>query len=1513
MAYYAVNSRPSGGLDKDTNLLEVKGGDYIDALNARHSSVAQNGMGDPEIVLGNDFVFDAGSVAAQNKKYRVYVFAIAGTVVSSTSTLDFYNQNNAQLCITASYVNDASIATTLTNCTTAITNAIAATFPLQTVTLTTTTIDSASGYVEVELTTVSYVDWSLKIVTSTDDSYIAVSQEAIDVSLVGENKLIGSYDLLGDLFMWWTSQTELPSELTVTSASLSTPIYITTSAAHGLSTGERVIIKDILGTTTANGEWIITYFSATSFSLNGSVAGGAYTSGGTVTINPGGIGTVSVAQKNENTGVWTYKKLVTSTALNLVTKKQIDARAEVGSLYKDLYFTDYYNTPRTLKYNGDYATNGFITILNSDGLYAYDTIGDESRLILGAPNISMVVTQQEIGGRLNAGNKRYAVRFINESNVATDWSYLANPIPVYEAIITNVQSQARIRGNDGGTATTKANLITVSGIDYGLYKFIQLAYIEYTDLAVSGIIATTKQLDINDTGDFEILHTGYETDSQSLDIGTLNAFSAQILTAQNIEILQNRLVLSKLTQQVDLDLSTMAAAITYSIQRQSLSGIGTVTTTNYIRQGEYNDPDNVFNYMGYMHNETYRFGIEFKWKNAGWSSAYFIDDIIFDCSGASGQRTGGLTNFDLTTGGSSSANYTVYVPYVRFTNINLDYRMSDGRVLRDAIDGFRIVRAECIKEVLATGTNLLSDGAVGASGFYFNSIDWVSHTGSYSPSFSENYVGYFRSPDVYLANDQITFTSGDVLKTQGNGTYLDQYTQSNHTVVEYDGNFGALTAYVSYNLFDTYTGNTFPTTINGLNINDGVVGGISSFTEPSIVCVTTTGMTEPSGSNNGLFYCQYFRAITDKYGAESSTKYITTGHIVTDVADVTTTTTYNVFGGDTFTQKSFLKIYITNQANGSVARSLSYFSQNRVNSQMLYQDSALPYSSFPNAAGAIGQWLTLPSLDNHLYDKGYNIINGIQNQIAFDVSVAQISNLPTRIAYSNLKPNGTVSDQYQVFLPLNFADLTMSNGSIEAMFAINGELFTWQKRKFSRNFFNSHDVLQTGNGSEVLIGDGAVLSRPPVDLSLYGSDHKFAVVKGRSKGGKDTVYWINVEFAKFMRFGADGTVVLSDIKNMSIFFKDNLWLANYCNTPADNLGIHGAFWTNMGEVVFTVRAERFTADDGTVFSGYETWTSGDSYVVDDVVVVDGNTYFDTYEEFRVFYVALTNHTASSTNKPQTGATWTTNWRRVDYGDVDYNYFVQAYTIVFNEDKDKFTLQYTHKPKIYMEYKDGLLSPSPIDESRVYEHNLGEYARWYCRTASPTGSLDFTASSTAVTGTGTSFLTDLDNPSETNRYYITIDGVDWEVASVESNTTLTLRDAYGETIKVADFDWKHCNSQDAHIECVVNQPFQVIKYFKATRWDTEIEPESVVFTTESHTSSLSSSVDEDFELNELQYDGAIKNDETVSADNLLGVNTADTSELWGRWMKTKLYMKNGTYQKIHNFITKIVQSTRNYQA
>jgi len=70
---------------------------------------------------------------------------------------------------------------------------------------------------------------------------------------------------------------------TITGATNAAPVVIT-SAAHGLTTGNQVVVAGVLGNQGANGTWVITVIDANTFSLNGSTGTGAYTSGGTATV-----------------------------------------------------------------------------------------------------------------------------------------------------------------------------------------------------------------------------------------------------------------------------------------------------------------------------------------------------------------------------------------------------------------------------------------------------------------------------------------------------------------------------------------------------------------------------------------------------------------------------------------------------------------------------------------------------------------------------------------------------------------------------------------------------------------------------------------------------------------------------------------------------------------------------------------------------------------------------------------------------------------------------------------------------------------------------------------------------------------------------------------------------------------------------------------------------------------------------------------------------------------------------
>jgi lysophospholipase L1-like esterase len=83
---------------------------------------------------------------------------------------------------------------------------------------------------------------------------------------------------------WYYNGLNPTYSATITNATNASPIVITTSTVHNLTTGQEVTIAGVLGNTNANGTYVATVADSTSFQLTGRAGNSAYTSGGTVTL-----------------------------------------------------------------------------------------------------------------------------------------------------------------------------------------------------------------------------------------------------------------------------------------------------------------------------------------------------------------------------------------------------------------------------------------------------------------------------------------------------------------------------------------------------------------------------------------------------------------------------------------------------------------------------------------------------------------------------------------------------------------------------------------------------------------------------------------------------------------------------------------------------------------------------------------------------------------------------------------------------------------------------------------------------------------------------------------------------------------------------------------------------------------------------------------------------------------------------------------------------------------------------
>jgi len=84
---------------------------------------------------------------------------------------------------------------------------------------------------------------------------------------------------------------------------------------------------------------------------------------------------------------------------------------------------------------------------------------------------------------------------------------------------------------------------------------------------------------------------------------------------------------------------------------------------------------------------------------------------------------------------------------------------------------------------------------------------------------------------------------------------------------------------------------------------------------------------------------------------------------------------------------------------------------------------------------------------------------------------------------------------------------------------------------------------------------------------------------------------------------------------------------------------------------------------------------------------------------------------------------------------------------------------------------------------------------------------------------------------------------------------------------------------------------------------DITPERLDFATRDHVSFLTSA---EFEELEDFYYAPIKNDSTGT-----GVNSNDTSRLWGRYLKIKLRFAPNIFQKLINYVVKYRPNPRLY--
>jgi hypothetical protein len=377
-------------------------------------------------------------------------------------------------------------------------------------------------------------------------------------------------------------------------------------------------------------------------------------------------------------------------------------------------------------------------------------------------------------------------------------------------------------------------------------------------------------------------------------------------------------------------------------------------------------------------------------------------------------------------------------------------------------------------------------------------------------------------------------------------------------------------------------------------------------------------------------------------------------------------------------------------------------------------------------------------------------------------------------------------------------------------------------------------MLNSDQGTEIVLGSGGVLTNKGQQLSTFGATAKFAVVKGRTFSGDENLYWYNSQTKKIVRFGADGVRVLSDKGMMSFLMNNTTWHTDALFAISGE-GINAGYNQRFYEAVFT-----FKAVDPTI-AEFQTWTDTNystyvQYPSGSLVKVshqgDG-TSFNYYSEFGVadrhisgvphIYRKKNNNTDNGNSRPYFGATWSNNWEKLTPD--TYPQYYKIFTLVYDEVKNGFTCFHTAWPNILATRGNTIYTSKPDEQNKIYVHNTGNYNTFY----------------------------DV-------QYY-------------------------------------------GHIEGVVNIDPNMSKTFSALQVVSDTTPDRLDFTTRDHVSFLTNT---EFEELEDFYYAPIKNDSTIT-----GINSGDTSRLWGRYIKIKFRFAPNLFQKLINYVIKYRPNPRLY--
>jgi hypothetical protein len=556
----------------------------------------------------------------------------------------------------------------------------------------------------------------------------------------------------------------------------------------------------------------------------------------------------------------------------------------------------------------------------------------------------------------------------------------------------------------------------------------------------------------------------------------------------------------------------------------------------------------------------------------------------------------------------SDGRFTTTFPIVPFLGIQNGTTLGVANPLMRNNAGYIFGTAQNLAIGTSSTTSLVSVcGGTGAT-------DYSDYLFFYSPDF------YFNNADYQFnaSTDKVRLAAAPyehaIFSGHSRANQRHANGSNNSSYQDYGGYFGATTQ--NYTDF-LATHHTHLETGSNTSLNTKTVSAAyawqtlySNLASSEVFKISSKAHSNTGLADNGMWYGQIFRDLggNKKYPANKELSfYESTGHYyLLTPGQSGPINNVSVYGGDTFIQKSHMAIHRMphNDLLWGMGYGISFYSQNSGNYQMFnildHDDSfSGPGYVFPQYLdknstgnywvdylgspvltalpdGSIGsglfywleQWPEVSNQNN--YSRSYNYKDDTIIETNYNSNVKYDGSLPSRVTWSAKKVIGSQKDNYRTFKPLDFVDLDLTFGPIVHHDIINNSFYTWQPFSVQRQYFRDASLLGSQEGSDVVVGSGSILGAPGQELTAIGMFNKWAHVKGKNTTGKDTFYWYNDQSQKLVRFGQDGTRVISD-KGLISYLTNNGKFGLNDKYPLTGKGISGVWNDKYGEAIFTFK------------------------------------------------------------------------------------------------------------------------------------------------------------------------------------------------------------------------------------------------------------------------------------------------------------------------------------------------------